>query len=123
MKENKMIFILISIIFMGTAQILFKYALNKIGPLPLTDLSLTFITIFSNKIILLGFLLGISSSFFWLIALSKMDLSFVYPFMGLGYMLVVIISAWLFKENINIYRGLGVGIVFFGTVLLARDKK
>lgn len=116
-------FILSAMILIASAQIILKYALNKIGTLPLNNIPLTLNLIFSNILILFGLILMILSSFFWLIALSKMDLSFVYPFMGLNYVAIVILSGLLFKENINTFRTIGVITILFGTFLMARDKK
>jgi uncharacterized membrane protein len=61
------------------------------------------------------------STIFWLIALSKKDLSFVYPFISLTYVLVLVLSSLVLKEDIGINKLAGTLIIMFGLVIIARS--
>lgn len=54
---------------------------------------------------------------FWLLALSRWEISYVYPFASLGYIGIIIGSYWFFKENISLMRLLGITIIILGVLI------
>jgi drug/metabolite transporter (DMT)-like permease len=78
------------------------------------------VQVFTRPLILLGVFLYAVSAFFWIIALSKSQLSFAYPMLSIGYVLIFFLSVWLFKEPFSILRLIGTAIVCAGVVLVAR---
>jgi len=57
----------------------------------------------------------------WLFVLSKADLSLVYPFVGIGFILTMLFG-WLFlHEHIESYRILGTLLIAAGAYLVARS--
>jgi len=56
----------------------------------------------------------------WLAALTKLDLSYAYPFMSLAFVLVLILSAILFHEAVTVPKVLGVGLVVAGIIVASR---
>jgi len=79
------------------------------------------IQVFSRPLILLGVFLYAISAFCWIIALSKSQLSFAYPMLSVGYVLIFFLSVWLFKEPFSLARLIGTIIVCGGLVLVARS--
>lgn len=71
--------------------------------------------------IVLGGLFYLSSSFLWLLLLQRKHLSYLYPMVSLGYVLVVIASYFLFQENVSTIRWLGVGIICLGVILVSQS--
>jgi len=55
----------------------------------------------------------------WITALSRAPLSYVYPLLGLNFVIVVIVSAILLHEQVSMYRWLGVGLVAIGFIVVA----
>jgi undecaprenyl phosphate-alpha-L-ara4N flippase subunit ArnE len=55
----------------------------------------------------------------WLAGLSKLDLSYAYPLVSVGYVLVTFLSAVLFHEEVNAQRWLAVAVISSGVVLVA----
>jgi undecaprenyl phosphate-alpha-L-ara4N flippase subunit ArnE len=55
----------------------------------------------------------------WLAGLQKLDLSYAYPLVSLGYVLVTILSAIFFRERVNGNRWLAVGVICVGVMLIA----
>jgi drug/metabolite transporter (DMT)-like permease len=53
--------------------------------------------------------------------LSKVELSFVYPFLSIAFIAVAIGSWMFFGEDINGWRILGFGFICIGTVLVAQS--
>lgn len=74
-----------------------------------------------NRFVILGFLSYLISAASWLIALSRMDLSFAYPMISVGYIIVVILSKLIFDEPVTTLRIAGTLFVCFGVFLLLRS--
>ena len=55
-----------------------------------------------------------------LYVLSKVELSFAYPFLSLAYVAVAVFAYFLFREDLNMWRILGIGFICVGTVLIAQ---
>ena len=56
---------------------------------------------------------------FWLVALSRVELSYAYPFASLSYVLMLAASWFLFRENITAVRLLGTVVVGIGVFLIS----
>lgn len=64
-----------------------------------------------------GMLMYGSGVLFWLGALSRLEISYVYPFASLSYVGIMIGSYFAFGERFNRTRLLGIGLVIVGVVL------
>jgi multidrug transporter EmrE-like cation transporter len=73
-----------------------------------------------NPWIIGGIILHMCALAIWLWALSRVDLSVAYPFLAIGYVLVSLASWVWFGEEITSLRILGMGIVVFGVLVLAK---
>ncbi len=69
-----------------------------------------------------GFAAYGASLLLWLWVLSRAPLSVAYPMVALGYVLVVLVSAWAFGEPVPPMRWLAVGIIAGGVILLTRTS-
>jgi multidrug transporter EmrE-like cation transporter len=54
-------------------------------------------------------------------ALTRVDLSYAYPFASLSYVLMLLASWQLFNENITIVRLLGSLVVMLGVFVISRS--
>ena len=107
------VYILIGIIFASFGQIFFKVGANNIG-----EISLSNILQMINFYIFIGLIFYALGSFFWIIALSKADLSFVYPFIALTFIIVYILSVIFLKESVHLSRLVGMGIIIAGLLVM-----
>jgi drug/metabolite transporter (DMT)-like permease len=73
-----------------------------------------------NGWIWLGGTLHVSALGLWIVALSRAELSFAYPFIALGFVATTVASAWILHEPVSIMRWGGVGMIMLGVVLVAR---
>ena len=55
----------------------------------------------------------------WLAGLQKLDLSYAYPLVSLGYVLVTVLSAIFFRERVDSNRWLAVAVICVGVMLIA----
>ena len=76
----------------------------------------------SNVWVLAGMLLHVGALAVWLWALSKVDISFAYPFLALGYVLVSVMAWYWLGEELNTTKIVGMGIIIFGILVLARSS-
>jgi multidrug transporter EmrE-like cation transporter len=55
----------------------------------------------------------------WLLGLQKLQLSYAYPLLSIGYILVNLLSTVVFRERVDGMRWVAVGIISAGVVLIA----
>lgn len=116
--------IVLSILCSSVAQIFLKkgmmdcqcsFALEKSNIIPLIS------TLLLNPFLLAGVMLHIIALFTWLYVLKHVDVSYAYPFISMGFVVVLIISFFLFNENINATRIAGVALIMAGIILVGRS--
>jgi drug/metabolite transporter (DMT)-like permease len=115
--------IILSISLAVCGQVSLKAGMNKVGEISATHLTQPFQTLFkmlSNPNVFFGLSLYVVASIIWLIVLSRVDLSFAYPMMGLSYVLILIISRILLGENVTPIRWTGAFIICMGVILISR---
>lgn len=72
---------------------------------------------------ILGIVFYLISFGLWIIILSKYNLSFISPLAsGLAYILIILSSKFLLKENISSYQYIGIMIILIGIVLMNIKK-
>jgi multidrug transporter EmrE-like cation transporter len=71
-----------------------------------------------KPLILIGFLCYGVSSMFYLVSLSRLDLSYAYPLIAFSYVMVAILSWWLLGESLPAMRVVGLAVVLIGVALL-----
>lgn len=111
--------IVFSMLSASIAQVLFKIGLRELGEIQQIDLS-TISSVIFNKYIDVGFLLYVISFSLWFVALSKKDLNFVYPFTGLTFAFVLLMSYFILGEKISGNIILGSSLIVLGILLLSR---
>jgi uncharacterized membrane protein len=115
-------YVLGTVLFTVYGQLIVKWRVAKAGDLP---------GAFSDKLIFLGKLIlnpwilsGMFAAFIamlcWLSAMTKFELSYVYPFMSLAFVLVLILSAVLFQERVTLAKVVGVILVMVGIIVASR---
>lgn len=57
----------------------------------------------------------------WIAALSHLAISYAYPLLGSGYVLVVLLAGLLLKEKITARRWLAVAMIAAGAMIVARS--
>jgi drug/metabolite transporter (DMT)-like permease len=113
--------ILVSVAASVVGQLTLKSGMARLGPLALGQGSVAGLVwrIFSHPRIWLGLALFGVGTFFWLIALSRVQLAFAYPFLSLSYVLVVLASWALLHENLSGWRLIGIAAICFGVYYIS----
>lgn len=116
-------YILISVLGGAAGQILLKQGMSRMGEVTLLPghLPLILWRYVTNPFVVGGLTLYACSTIFWLAALSRVDLSYAYPFASLSYVLMLLASWQLFNEQITPLRLLGTLVIGFGVLLISRS--
>lgn len=115
--------VLISVAAMTAAQLLLKKGLLVVGRFPqsLPEAPNFFLRACTNPYVIAAVFLTIVTALAWVLAVSKAELSRIYPFMALSYVLVALFSWWIFNENVTALRWLGVAVVCLGVIIVAKS--
>lgn len=81
----------------------------------------TIFQILTNVYVLFGLLLYAISAFLWLGALSTLDISYMYPLLSFAYVMTAILAFVFLKENITLFRWVGIALVVVGCFLIGRS--
>jgi multidrug transporter EmrE-like cation transporter len=121
MKQIILVLVTVGLNVLG--QFLMKQGMSSIGAIHgntsavASGLSRAFL----NPYVLAGVGTYGLSSVFWLILLSRVELSYAYPALSLGYVLVTLVGAFLLGENVSSMRWAAVLVICLGVVLLSRS--
>ena len=76
---------------------------------------------FLNPLLLLALGCIFVGGLFWLVAMSKFELSFLYPFLSINYVSIVIGSQLFLGESVSLYRYISVVFIIIGLIILSRS--
>jgi len=119
-KMNVILIILSGILCASLGQVFWKIGMNAVGAIDNFSFS-GIVSMFMNPLVFLGLCMYGLSTIFWLIALSQKDLSYVYPFIALTFIIVLLLSKFLLHENVGIYRIVGTLVIISGLVLVLKS--
>jgi multidrug transporter EmrE-like cation transporter len=113
------IYILLTILLTVYGQIIIKWQVNYAGAFPggVTDKILFLLRLLLNPWVISSFLCAFLASLTWMAALTKLPLSFAYPFMSLSFVLVMVLSSIYFYEPITIPKAVGMGLIVVGIII------
>jgi drug/metabolite transporter (DMT)-like permease len=96
----------------GMSQVGFISARRLGKPLELT------MQILKTPLVPLGLALFVISAAFWMLVLSRVPLSFAYPFVGLTYVLITVFGKFVLKEHVPALRWAGIALIVAGIILV-----
>ncbi|MBI3350388.1 MAG: hypothetical protein HY020_24720 [Burkholderiales bacterium] len=114
---NTVILAILSILISVAAQFSLKAGMSGVKA---EAGAATLFTMFTNKFVLLGFLLYGLGAVVWLGVLSKWEVSKAYPMVGLGFAMTAVVGM-LIGEQVSLLRMGGVALICTGVVLVARS--
>jgi multidrug transporter EmrE-like cation transporter len=115
--------ILAVVVTNAMSQMLLKQGMNTIGNFSFEGASLVRMlpVVAFNPYVVGGLAVLVFSMGLHLMALSRVELSFAYPFLSVSYVLVLLAGYIWFGEAINASRVLGVALICLGTFFVARS--
>ncbi len=109
--------LLVAIGLGAAGQVLIKAGLSALGasPSPATVV----MSLFRSAYVAGGFACYAFSSVLYLLALSRLALSYAYPMVALSYVVVTILAWRLFDERVPAVRILGLAVIMLGVIIMA----
>ena len=120
-------YIFLSIFFAVCSQLIIKwkmsaFSINNIGDTIIDKFIFAFSMLF-NPWIMISIIFTLLSGLSWMIAMTKFEISYAYPFTILGFIAVMILAHFLFNENLNFYKVLGTFIIIMGIFVVSKGYK
>lgn len=121
--KTAIIYILISVLASTVGQLLLKKGMNSMGSITLSSNQFlsTVWKMVTNPYVFIGLAIYFAGTVFWLAALSRVDLSYAYPFASLSYVIMLAASWIMFDEKITLSRVLGTIVIGIGVLLIYRN--
>lgn len=115
--------ILFTVLTNFLSQIMLKKGMSQIslGTLTSNNIVSAIPSIVFNIYVVGGLFVMVVSMASHLLVLSKVDISFAYPFLGLSFVLVTIWGHFVLAEPINLYKIAGVAFIVCGVALVAKS--
>jgi multidrug transporter EmrE-like cation transporter len=115
--------ILIGVLLNAFAQILLKKGMLSIGYF---EIQFQYFfpmlkKVATNLYVLLGLGSYVVSVAIWLLVLARVEVSYAYPFLSVGYVLVTVMGYYVFQENLSWMRAIGIVVIVVGVILLSRS--
>ena len=123
-KFTDFTYIFLTIIFTVYGQVVMKWRLENLHvklPENIVEKLPVLIKLLFDPFIFSGIVFAFFASLSWMIAMTKFELSFAYPFMALNFVLVLILSLFFLGETFSFAKLFGVLLIFFGTIVLSRS--
>lgn len=105
------------------SQIMLKKGMSQInlGSLNSNNILGALPSILFNGFVVGGLLVMVVSMASHLLVLSKVDISFAYPFLGLSFVLVAMWGYFILSEPMSVYKIAGISFIVFGVALVAKS--
>lgn len=123
-SSNKLLLLLIvfSVACSSLAQLLLKIGMTSSKGADGASWQATLVAALVNPSVLAGLGLYVFGALVWLLVLSKVDLSFAYPFVGIGFILTLLLGRFALNEPVTLQRAAGTLLIALGVVLVAAGR-
>jgi drug/metabolite transporter (DMT)-like permease len=121
---NPKTMIWLSVVLSAIAQVSLKHGLNRIKLKIRSRGASAFFLVSSlmqeSWVWLWGACFVLATSL-WLLGVQRLDLSYAFPLLSVGYILVNLLSMLVFRERVDAMRWMAVVIISLGVLLIARS--
>jgi multidrug transporter EmrE-like cation transporter len=116
--------ILLGVLLNAAAQIMLKAGMSQIGHFEFSAANIVPIgfKVMGNLPIIRGFFMYVVSVGVWLLVLYRVQGSFAYPMLSIGYIVNALAAYYLFGEPLTSVRMLGIFIIIAGVYLVAQSS-
>jgi len=115
--------ILLGVLLNAAAQLFLKEGMRRIGHFEFVWANILPIglQVGGNMFVLAGLLCYVVSVGVWLLVLSRVEVSFAYPLLSVGYIVNAVGGYYLFQENLSMPRVTGILIICVGVYFVTRS--
>ena len=112
------IFIALSTIFGVCGQLLLKRGMARMNEIPGRN-ALVYMAL--SPWVIGGLIVYSCGVLAWLMALSRLEISYVYPFASLSYIGIILGSYFLFQDRISRLRLMGIIVIIVGVLITSQS--
>ncbi len=114
--------ILLGVLLNAGAQLLLKAGMDRIGHFAFSLHQVIPIgwKVATNPLVMTGLFCYVISVGVWLMVLSRVEVSFAYPMLSIGYVVNAIAAFYFFGEDLSITRMAGIFVIMIGVYLIAK---
>lgn len=111
------------ILFTVYSQIVIRWQVSQAGALPAEFMGkVQFIAhLFLNPWIISSIFATLLAGISWMLAMSRFEMSYAYPWVALNFLLVFFIGVAVFGETFSMLKLAGTALVVLGIVVIARS--
>lgn len=115
--------ILFTVLTNAAAQLMLKRGMTGVGTLDVggDGLIWTVFRVVFNPFVFAGLCTFVISMASHLVVLSKVQISYAYPFLSLAYVVVAAYAYFVFNEDLGAARIAGIGFIVLGTIFIAQS--
>jgi multidrug transporter EmrE-like cation transporter len=113
--------LIVSISLAIVGQILMKQGMIMFGQFPMTQFIQNIFPMVFQPFVFLGIVAFGVSSLFWLVVISRIQLSLAYPLVSIGYVVTAIYSYYFFNESLTPLRWIGIITICIGVLFISRS--
>ncbi|MEO5625281.1 MAG: hypothetical protein ABIQ70_04660 [Dokdonella sp.] len=116
-------FIFLCVFFTVVSQLLMRWRVGAAGSLPAATadrigfIASLLLTPWIWLAITCTFLAGVT----WMLALTRFDLSYAFPFTGVSFLVMLLAGAFIFNEHVTAARAAGTFLVMIGLIVVVRS--
>jgi multidrug transporter EmrE-like cation transporter len=120
---NYLPLIMLGVMLNAGAQLLLKEGMRRIGHFEFIWANAVPITlqVAGNIFVLGGLFCYVISVAVWLLVLSRVEVSFAYPLLSVGYIVNAVAGYYLFQENLSMMRISGIMVICVGVFLVTKS--
>jgi undecaprenyl phosphate-alpha-L-ara4N flippase subunit ArnF len=122
---NNYIYIFGTLIFTVYGQIILKWRLSSLKvilPEGFIKKLVVLIKLIFDPFLFSGFVSAFIASLFWMVAMTKFEITTAYPFMSLAPALVFIIGVLFLGEIFTIGKVIGLALIMLGIIITVKYK-
>jgi len=103
------------------AQLFIKKGMLLVGEITMGNFTQSLMPMLTNIYLWLAMICYVVSFGLWMAILSKVEVSFAYPFLSIGYIFTAIFGYYLFGEDLSLTRIIGILVICIGVYLISRS--
>jgi len=122
---NQHIYIFLSLAFAVSSQLIIKWKMLGISYNDFSSWQDRYLFAFSmliNPYIILALIFSVLAGVTWMIAMTKFELSYAYPFTVFSLIFITLFSIIFFEEQVNAHKIIGIILIAIGIFSISRGS-
>jgi len=117
------VYIIGTIVFTVYSQLIMRWQVSLAGALPVDLMGkVCFVAhLFLNPWVISSILATLFAGISWMLAMSRFEISYAYPWIGLNFLLMLFFGVLLFDELFSFGKFIGTALVVAGIIVISRS--